>query len=109
MTTLSSRLTPLRQFDLYPSGDLPERSQPPVNYSYPAWSDSGELCEYADVAAVRPTNTGDVVPDGSMAGWGLMPGESLPKNLSSKIRRAYYAAVSHVDDAVGMVLSSLEG
>ena len=61
---------------------------------FPAWSGSEELVSFVDQAALRGTKAA------------LMPGEKVAASDAANLRRAYYAAVSHVDDCVGKVRAS---
>ena len=90
-------IVPQDKLDLYPleSIQLPTNQQPPRGMPAIAWSNSGELVAYADVHGLRN-------------GTAFSPGETLPAAAVRNLRRGYYAAVSHMDDQVGAVMSALD-
>ena len=54
----------------------------------------GELVAYSDVKELRN-------------GSAFAPGDVLPPDVVKNLRRGYYAAVSHMDDQVGLVMHAL--
>ena len=90
-------VAPQRKYELYPADSivLPADQQPPKGMPEKAWSNSGELTNgYDDIRKIHPN--------------GLNPGQTLPSQTTLELRRAYYAAVSHMDEQVGRVLDALE-
>jgi iduronate 2-sulfatase len=59
-----------------------------------AWSSSGELVAYTDINRLRN-------------GSSFAPGQVLPPTVVKNLRRGYYAAVSHMDDQIGLVMAAL--
>jgi hypothetical protein len=74
---------------------LPADQQPPTDMPPIAWSNSGELLMYSDIKKMRN-------------GSALQPGQVLPPDTTRALRRAYYSAVSHMDDQLGRVMAALE-
>ena len=90
-------VAPAAKFDLYPAAKvkLPADQQPPTGMPPVAWSNSGELLMYSDIKTLRN-------------GSALQPGQVLPPDTVRELRRAYYSAVSHMDDQLGKVMAALE-
>eukprot|EP00052_Salpingoeca_macrocollata_P019689 m.163765 g.163765 ORF g.163765 m.163765 type:complete len:594 (+) comp21042_c0_seq1:28-1809(+) len=90
-------IAPEHTYDLYPLDSivLPADNQPPSGMPSVAWSDSGELVNYKDINEIRH-------------GKNLQPGDDLPNQTVKELRRAYYAAVSHMDEQMGRVLQALK-
>jgi len=88
-------VAPQHFFERYPLDEieLPTDQQPPMGMPRVAWSDWGELRNYADIAALHVEGK---------------PGQTLPRLVTKELRRAYYAAVSFTDHNVGLVVSALE-
>lgn len=84
-------------FDMYPVDeiDMPASEEPPRGMPAKAWSNSAELYAYSDMPAVMNAS-------------GLAPGMKLPRSKTLELRRAYYAAVSHMDHQLGRVMAALE-
>lgn len=85
---------PQQYLDLYPLDDVPvpRHSRVPLNMPDIAWN-NWEIRKYPDVSGLG-------IPDAM--------GHRLPANVSRELRRAYYSAVSYVDDLIGRVLWQLE-
>lgn|SRR6218665_110545 len=85
---------PQQYLDLYPPEDipLPSRSTVPTKMPDIAWK-NWEIRKYPDIAGLNIRDEID---------------ESLPVNVTRDLRRAYYCAVSYIDDLVGRVLWQLE-
>jgi len=90
-------IVPQAKLDLYPLDEiqLPAYQTPPVGMPQIAWSNSGELVAYSDVKLLRN-------------GSAFSPGDVLPPQKVKELRRGYYAAVSHMDDQIGIVMASLK-
>jgi iduronate 2-sulfatase len=82
-------------FDLYPLEDIPLPSNPNAPDRMPelAWSNSGELRQYADFR------------DGK---WYGDINVTLPEDVVRNSRRAYLAGVSYTDSLIGQVLDALD-
>ena len=89
-------VAPAAKFDLYPEAEvkLPADQQPPTDMPLVAWSNSGELLMYSDIKTLRNDSA-------------LQPGQVLPQGTVRSLRRAYYSAVSHMDDQLGKVMAAL--
>lgn len=85
---------PQQYLDLYPPDDvpLPRRSTVPAKMPDIAWK-NWEIRKYPDIAGLNIRDEID---------------ESLPVNVTRDLRRAYYCAVSYIDDLIGRVLWQLE-
>ena len=90
-------IVPQAKLDLYPLDEieLPANQTPPVGMPAIAWSNSGELVAYSDVKQLRN-------------GSAFNPGDVLPPQVVRDLRRGYYAAVSHMDDQIGLVMDALK-
>ena len=86
---------PRQYLDLYPENEikLPRRSRVPDAMPDIAWN-NWEISKYPDIAAL---NLKEGTPD-----------VTLPANVTRQLRRAYYGAVSYVDDLVGRVVRQLD-
>eukprot|EP00754_Rhynchopus_humris_P025732 Rhum_TRINITY_DN14963_c0_g1::Rhum_TRINITY_DN14963_c0_g1_i1::g.129002::m.129002/K01136/IDS; iduronate 2-sulfatase len=84
---------PKEMFEYYPWDEIkvPPNQLPPRDMPWPAWFDYKELRDYAGMHATR----------GEM-------GQILPELEVRNLRRAYYAAVTYIDQQVGRVLTALE-
>jgi arylsulfatase A-like enzyme len=86
---------PDRFLELYPA-DVPLAAarQPAQGFPRAAWSDNGEIRSFSDVPPFVVANA-------------TFPG-MLRDDKHAELRRAYYAAVSLMDDSLGRVLDALE-
>ncbi|KAK6176457.1 hypothetical protein SNE40_014742 [Patella caerulea] len=88
---------PEKYLDLYPKDKvrLPDNPYAPVNMPEIAWINymTEEMANYHDVKEINPS--GDI-------------NTTLPDHFVLNLRRAYYSAVSYIDDLVGKVLHELD-
>lgn len=88
-------IAPKKYFDLYantnvsePTDDYPTKGMPEI-----AWSDWGELRQYADIAKLDlPKTIANV----------------MPEQVTIDLRRAYYAATSFTSFQIGRVLQAID-
>ena len=93
-------IAPESFFDLYPD-PVPVAAvrTPPENMPSSAWSKSAELLEYDDLKDLL---------DHKPIAEETLTSHNLPTHMMRKLRRGYYACVSHVDHEVGKVINALE-
>merc|ERR1711964_623802 len=74
----------------YPKDEVKLPSNPYAPWGMPeiAWSSYGELINYQDIYALKPSPTGHI-------------NTTLPRDTVLDLRRAYYAAVSWTDYNIG--------
>jgi len=84
-----------KYFQYYPNSSvhLPGNQYPPEGMPQIAWSSYGELRNYQDQKALKPSG---------------QAGTILPKADVLELRRAYYASVTQTDDMIGRVLKALD-
>ena len=80
----------------YPLKDiiLPENPYSPADMPEVAWSNFDEIRIYKDIA--------------NKYGYGGINGTQYPDQVTKKLRRAYYSAISYTDSLVGKVIDTLE-
>lgn len=84
---------PQKYLEHYPEDvvQMPENPQMPTGFPKEGWTDYHNLRRFKDLKWFPADyNT------------------TLPKNLTLALRRAYYAAITYIDDLIGQVLTELE-
>ena len=72
---------------------LPDNDYAPVNMPRIAWANYGEIRKYHDIFALNLTGR---------------PNTTMPDQVVKDLRRAYYSAVTYVDELIGTILDELE-
>jgi iduronate 2-sulfatase len=86
---------PEKFFNLYPEQNISaaENEYVPRHFALPSWVRSPEILNYGDMKSFQ-------------ASWRI--NSSLPKEVAKRVRRAYYASVSYIDDILGQMLDHLD-